>query len=54
MKAHTEYPIRIVHTCGHTQLLYRSINEPSIRQWVERQEKKMCGNIACQNQEATS
>ncbi len=46
---HTEYPIKIVHTCGHTQLLYRSIHEPAIREWVERQEQKTCGCIQCKN-----
>jgi hypothetical protein len=47
---HKEYPIKILHTCGHTQTLYRSINEPAIRAWVERQERKTCGCITCKSQ----
>mgnify|MGYP001610467907 CR=1 FL=1 len=47
MTEHKEYPIKIVHTCGHTEFLYRSISEPAIKVWVERQEKKTCGCIQC-------
>lgn len=43
--------IIIKHTCGHTQQLYRSINDPGIREWVKRQENKTCGCIQCKQNE---
>lgn len=45
------YSIKIVHSCGHTNQIYRPgdvVNDPNVKEWVEREEKKTCGQLKCE------
>ena len=40
-------PLVIKYICGHTVQLFRSIDDPGIKEYVEQQQKKTCGCIQC-------